>query len=199
MTFSQSDLPHIRWSLLTFVVVLSIGASAIFLSQKIADSAERTKKLVEQQLTDARNKLNAARDDRENLATYAAEYEAWTKYKVIGDEQRLDLIEGLEALRKKNYVLDFKYSIAPQTAYTPVPALNSGNFDLKQSTMTLQIDLLHEEQLISFFDGLRKNIKGWFMLDHCSVERSTASGGSMAQLKAECTGSWLTIKNRNAK
>lgn len=199
MTFSQSDLPHIRWSLLTFLIVLSIGAGAVYLSQKMAESANRTQKSVQQQLTDARNKLNAARDDRDNLSTYASEYQAWEKYKVIGEEQRLDLIEGLEALRKKNYVLDFKYSIAPQAAYTPVPAVSSGNYDLKQSTMTLQIDLLHEEQLISFFDGLRKNIKGWFMLDHCSLQRTTASGGSAAQLKAECAGSWLTIKNRNAK
>lgn len=199
MTFSQSDLPHIRWSLLTFLVVLSIGAGAVYLSQKMAESANRTQKSVQQQLTDARNKLNAARDDRDNLSTYASEYQAWEKYKVIGEEQRLDLIEGLEALRKKNYVLDFKYSIAPQAAYTAVPAVNGGNYDLKQSTMTLQIDLLHEEQLISFFDGLRKNIKGWFMLDHCSLQRTTASAGSAAQLKAECTGSWLTIKNRNAK
>lgn len=199
MTFSQSDLPHIRWSLLTFLLVLSIGAGAVFLSQKMADSANSTHKSVQQQLTDARNKLNAARDDRDNLSTYASEYQAWEKYKVIGEEQRLDLIEGLETLRKKNYVLDFKYSIAPQAAYTPVPAVSSGNYDLRQSTMTLQIDLLHEEQLISFFDGLRKNIKGWFMLDHCSVARATATTGSAAQLKAECTGSWLTIKNRNAK
>lgn len=199
MTFSQSDLPHIRWSLLTFLVVLSIGAGAVYLSQKMAESANRTQKSVQQQLTDARNKLNAARDDRDNLSTYASEYQAWEKYKVIGEEQRLDLIEGLEALRKKNYVLDFKYSIAPQAAYTPVPAVSSGNYDLRQSTMTLQIDLLHEEQLIRFFDGLRKNIKGWFMLDHCSVDRATATAGSAAQLKAECTGSWLTIKNRNAK
>jgi hypothetical protein len=199
MTFSQSDLPHIRWSLLTFLVVLGVGASAVYLSQKIADAALRNKNASQQQLSEARNKLNAARDDRDNLSTYAAEYEAWVKHKVIGDEQRLDLIEGLEALRKKERVVDFKYTIAPQAPYTPLPALNSGNFELKQSTMTLQLQLLHEEQLIRFFNSLRSDIKGWFMLDHCAMERATDSAVSSAQLKAECSGSWITIKNRNAK
>lgn len=199
MNFSQSDLPHLRWSLLTFLVVLAMGASAVYLSQNIADSAQRTKITAQQQLTEARSKLNAARNDRDNLSIYAAEYEAWVKHKVIGDEQRLDLIEGLEALRKQEHVLDFKYTIAPQTAYTPVPALASGNFDLKQSAMSLQMDLLHEQQLISYFDSLRSEIKGWFMLDQCALERSAATAVSTAQLKATCSGSWITIKNRNTR
>ncbi len=199
MTFSSSDLPHIRWSLLTFLIVLAVSASAIFLIQKMDDSAQRTKKAVQLQLNEARNKYNAARDDRDNLSTYAAEYDAWVKHKVIGDEQRLDLLEGLEALRKQNRVLDFKYTIAPQLAYTPAPAADSGNFDLKQSGMTLQLQLLHEEQLVTFFDTLRHDMKGWFMLDHCSVERAATSTSSATQLKADCAGNWLTIKNRNTK
>lgn len=199
MTFAPSDLPHVRWSLLAFLIALAVGASAVYLSQNIADSALRSKKSAQQQLTEARNKLNAARDDRDNLSTYAAEYEAWVKHKVIGEENRLDLIEDLEALRKRNRVLEFKYSIAPQAPYTPVPALDSGNFELKQSAMTLQIDLLHEEQLINFFDSVRSGIKGWFILDQCALERTAAGADSSAQLKAACSGSWITIKNRNAR
>lgn len=199
MTFSPSDLPHVRWSLLTFMLVLALGASAVYLSQNIADTAHRAKRNAQQQLTEARNKLNAARDDRDNLSTYAAEYEAWVKHKVIGDEQRLDLIEDLEALRKRNRVLDFKYAIAPQAPYVPVPALDNGAFELKQSAMTLQLDLLHEAQLINYFDSLRTDIKGLFMLNQCALERTVASGVLSAQLKASCSGSWLTIKNRSAR
>lgn len=199
MIFSQSDLPHIRWSLLTFLVVLTAGSSAIYLGQNMRDKAQHGKSVAQQQLSEVRNKLNAARDDRDNLSTYAAEYDAWVKHKVIGDEQRLDLIEGLEALRKQDRVLNFKYSITPQVAYAPVPALNTGNFELKQSVMTLQIDLLHEEQLINFFDSFRSQMKGWFMLDHCALERTAATGTSAAQLKADCAGGWITLKNRNAK
>jgi hypothetical protein len=199
MNFSSSDFPHIRWSLLTFLIVLTVGGSAIFLLQKMSDSAKKTRQTAQQQLTEARNKFNAARDDRDNLSTYAAEYESWVKLKVIGDEHRLDLIEGMEALRKKNNVLDFKYTVAPQTPYAPAPPVDSGNFDLKQSKLTIQLDLLHEEQLVNFAYNMRNDLKGWFMLDSCSIERAAASAGSAIQLKAECAGGWLTIKNRNAK
>ena len=196
MTFSQSDLPHIKWSLLTFLLTLTIGGSAVFISQKIAKNAQNSRLAAQQQLSDARNKLNAAHDDQLNMAEYTKEYSAIQRRDIIGDEQRLNLIEGLETLRKHNRVLDFKYAIAPQQPYKPAPALNSGNFDLRLSPMTLKFELLHEGQLINFFDSLRRDINGWFILERCALERVSES---TAQLKADCAGGWLTLKNRNAK
>jgi hypothetical protein len=196
MTFSQADLPHIKWSLITFLVVLAIGGSAAFYSQKLASSAQNARRAAQQELSNERNKLNAARDDQMNMAEYTKEYSAIQQRGVIGDEQRLNLIEGLDNLRKQNRVLDFKYAIAPQQPYKPAPALDSGNFDLKYSNMKLQIDLLHEEQLINFFDSLRHDMKGWFILEKCTLDKAQ---GSDAQLKADCEGGWLTLKNRNGK
>jgi hypothetical protein len=196
MTFSQEDLPHIKWSLITFLAALLIGGSAVFVAQKSTASALQEKNAAQQQLNDARNKLNAARDDQSNMVEYTKEYSVIQRRGLIGDEQRLSLIEGLDALRKRNKVLDFKYGITPQQPYKPVPALDSGNFDLKISNMTLQFELLHEEQLINFFDSMHQDINGWFILDHCTLERT--SGGT-AQLKADCGGGWLTMKNRNGK
>jgi hypothetical protein len=196
MTFSQSDLPYLKWSLLTLLLTLTIGGSAAFISQKYTTNAQNAKHAAQQQLTEARSKLNAARDDQENMATYTKEYSAIQRRDIIGDEQRLNLIEELETLRKRNRVLDFKYAIAPQQPYKPAPALDSRSFDLRLSPMTLQIELLHEGQLINFFDSLRHDVNGWFILDHCALERVS---GSTAQLKADCAGGWLTLKNRNAK
>jgi len=196
MTFSQADLAQIKWSLLTFLLTLAVGGSMVFLSQKFAANAQKSRRDAQQQLNDARSKLTAARDDLENMATYTKEYSAIQRREIIGDEQRLNLIEGLEALRKRNLVLDFKYTITPQQPYKPAPALDSGNFDLRLSNMTLQFELLHEGQLLNFFDSLRHDMNGWFILDHCTLERST---NTAAQLKADCVGGWLTLINRNAK
>lgn len=194
MTFSQSDLPYIKWSLTTFLLVFAIGVSAVFTGQKWADNAHKAKQAAQQKVSDARNKLNAARDDLQNMSTYTKEFSAIQRLGIIGDEQRLTLIEDLDNLRNRNRVLDFKYGISPQQPYKPVPALDSGNYDLKFSPMKLQLDLLHEGQFINFFDSLRRDVHGWFILDKCTLERST---GSFANLKAECEGGWLTMKNRN--
>lgn len=196
MSFSQEDLPHIKASLTTFLIILTIGGGAVLYSQKYASEAQKTRLNAQQQLTDARNKLQAARADQENMATYTKEYSAIQRREIVGEEQRLNLIEGLELLRKRNRVLDFKYSIAPQQAYKTPNGLDAGNFDLKLSTMTLQLDLLHEGQLINFYDSLRRDMNGWFILNKCTLEHSGGTG--TAQLKADCSGGWLTMKNRNA-
>lgn len=195
MTFSQDELPHLKLSLLTFLVTLAIGGSAVFFSQKFAQHAQQARQQARQQLADARSKLTAARDDQENMAAYTKEYTAIYRREIIGDEQRLNLIEGLETLRQRKRVLYFKYAIAPQQPYKSAQAWDSGNFELQRSVMTLQFELLHEGQLINFFDSLRRDINGWFILDKCTMEWSP---GANAQLKADCAGGWLTLKNRNA-
>jgi len=196
MTFSQADLPYIKLSLTTLLITLAIGGSAVFFSQKFAVDAQKYRREAQQQLTEARSKLRAAQEDQQNMATYTKEYSAIQRREIIGEEQRLNLIEGLETLRQRNRVLDVKYAIAPQQPYKPLITLDSGNFDLKLSAMTLQLELLHEGQLINFFNSLRTDLNGWFILDKCTLERSSGTG---AQLKADCAGGWLTLKNRSGK
>ena len=198
MTFSQSDLPHLKWRLLSLLLVLATGSAAVMLSANFVTQAQRDQQTAQHQLNEARSRLAAAQDDRANMATYALEYGTLLQRKIIGNDQRLDWIEGLEKIQRHKRVLDFKYAIAPQQPYTPAPPLDSGNFELNLSNMTLQLDLLHERQLINFFDTLRTDIKGWFIIDHCALERS-ADVNATPQLKAECTGGWLTLKNRNAQ
>lgn len=198
MTFSAADFTHIRTSLIAFLLALLVGGSTVYLAQNMSDASHLAKQNAQQQLNEARNRNNVARDDRDNLSTYAAEYDSWVKRKVIGDERRLDLIEYLEALRKQNLVLDFKYAISPQQAYTPNPPINGVNFDMHESSMNLQIELLHEGQLINFLDALNRGMQGWFMLDHCTLTRAS-NPNLPTQLKAECSGNWLTLKNRNAR
>jgi hypothetical protein len=102
----------------------------------------------------------------------------------------------LEKLRQQRSVIDFKYNIAPQQSYVPNPPLDAGNFKLSRSGMTLQIDLLHEEQLLQLFTNMRKQMTGWFMLDGCTLTRAGDSRDA-SPVKAECTGGWFTMKNKN--
>ena len=201
MTLSKTDLPHIKWSLTVFLITLAVSVTTIVLSDNFFTNAQRNYQAAQRQLSDARSRLADVQDDRANMSTYAKEYAALLDRKIIGEDQRLDWMEGLENIRRQNLVPEFKYTITPQQPYTPAPPLSNGNFELNLSGMTLQLDLLHEGQLINFLDALRKEMKGRFLLDHCTIERNgtTSSGNPAAQLKAECAGGWLTLKNRNAQ
>jgi hypothetical protein len=197
MSFSATDLSNLKWSLGAFVLSLVLCGGLISLSGSYLAHAQKDREAAQKQLSEARAQLGTTQDDQENMSTYALKYNALLAQKVIGTEQRLDWMEGLEKLRQQGSVLDFKYTIAPQQAYVPNPPVDAGNFQLSRSNMTLQIDLLHEEQLLHLFADMRKQMSGWFMLDGCTLTR-TGAADTTAPLKAECSGGWLTMKTRNS-
>jgi hypothetical protein len=197
MSFSKADLPELKWSLGAFALSIALAGALVSVSEEYLARSLKERESAQKQLNNARTQLLAAQSDLANMSAYALEYNALLAQKVIGTEQRLDWMEGLEKLRQQGRTLDFKYTIAPQQSYAPNPPLDAGNFQLSRSSMTLQIDLLHEEQLLHFFSNLNNQINGWFMLDGCSISR-TGTANELVPLKAECAGGWFTMKNKSA-
>jgi hypothetical protein len=203
MNFARADFQHIKWGVLAFSLSLLVGGSAIWLGAEYVDHTLKQRQSAQKQLNEARNALDSAQSDLENMSIYAQEYDALAAKKIIGDEPRLDWMEGLETLRQQHRVIDFRYTISPQQPYTPNPALDTGDFGIKLSSVNLQMDLLHEGQLIDFFEALRSDSKGWFIVDRCTLERLDSGNvpslpSRDAQLKADCSGGWITLNNRSA-
>lgn len=204
MKFATSDFPVLRWSILAIFASALISAAILYASSEYSGKAQADLRNARNMGIDARRRLAAAHEDLQNMSIYADEYGALIKRKIIGDDQRLDWMEGMEELRQMDLVTDFRYLIAPQKKYSPRPQFDSGNFDIRYSETKLQFDLLHEAQLVDFFRTLRKKIPGWYQLEGCSIQRSAsdddrAAGSAAIQLKAECRGGWITLKNRNAQ
>jgi hypothetical protein len=186
-------------------ICASLLASSMLLygSGEFAKQAQDNRRSAQNQLENARSHLSAARDDQKNMTAYAGEYGALLENRIIGDDQRLDWMEGMEKIRRQNLVMNFRYSIAPQKHHSMQPSIDSGNFDVRYSEMKLQLELLHEAQLLDFFAALRSQIKGWYQLDGCTLRRTGAGDvdepRTTARLKAECSGGWVTLKNRKEK
>jgi len=200
MRFSKNDLYQMRWSILAACASILLGSAIVYGSNGYAEHAQQDQYNAQRLLSEAQNRLAIARQDQENMSVYSVEYGVLEKHKIIGDEQRLDWIEGLEKLRRKNLVADFHYSIAPQKNYAAMLApasfaIDSGNFNVRYSEMKLQFDLLHEAQLLDFFDALRSQINGRYQLEGCVLQRGSADAESPPRLKAECSGGWITLQN----
>jgi len=205
MKFSKADFMLIRWDILLLCASLLVSVLILYSSDEYAVKANRDTQSAQRQLSDARNRLNTAHEDQKNMAIYADEYRTLDERKIIGDDHRLDWLEGLERIRLNNLTLDLRYSIAPQKTYIPQPAIASGNFDMHYSETKFQFDLLHEGQLLDFFFALNKHIKGQYQLEGCSIQRTAAANAEdnltvtlASHLKAECSGGWVTLKNRNS-
>lgn len=191
-----SDIAHLKWSLLTLLLSMIACGIATGLSNAHLDRTLQELLNAQRQVSAAQGKLRSTQNDLASLSTYAPEYAALADHKIIADEQRLDWIEELEKLHRQHRVVNLKYTLAAQQPY---PALNSENFEIKLSPLNLQLELLHEMQLLQFIAALRSDTKGLFILDQCTLERiGTTSTSTGAQLKADCSGGWITIKHRGA-
>jgi hypothetical protein len=197
MSFSADDLGAIKWGLLSCALSAGIAFALVDYSSASQRQASNQLQQAQRQLNEARGQLLVSQNDQENMSSYQLEYDALVSQKIIGAEPRLDWIENLEHIRKQGLLPDFRYSISPQTAYAPNPPLNAGNFVLNFSPMTLQFDLLHEDQLMRFFKAMRNQVPGWFMLEKCDISRAKDMQNKGVMLKAECAGGWFTMKNRN--
>jgi len=198
MRFSKADFLLMRVSILMASVSALLSITVLYGSSRYAEHAQQDQYNAQRLLNEAQNRLATARQDRENMTAYSGEYGVLEENKIIGDEQRLDWIEGLEKLRRQNLVADFHYNIAPQKNHIEIPGVDSGSFHIRYSEMKLQFDLLHEAQLLDFFDALRSQIKGHYQLEGCVLQRGAADENSSPRLRAECGGGWITLKNRNA-
>ncbi|MBI5438710.1 MAG: hypothetical protein HY936_07145 [Nitrosomonadales bacterium] len=197
MKFFKTDFPLIRRSVLMACASALSGITVLYGSSQYAEHAQESRHNAQRLLNEAQNRLAATRQDQENMLVYSGEYGALEEHKIIGDEQRLDWVEGFEKLRQQNLVTDFRYNIAPQKNYAAIPVANSGNFHVRYSEMKLHFDLLHEAQLLNFFDALRSQVKGRYQLESCTLQRGTADSNNSSRLKAECSGGWITLKNRS--
>ena len=85
-----------------------------------------------------------------------------------------------------------------QEPYKPNFASNLEGFVLNRSIMTLDLDMLHEEDILQLTEALSKKDKEVFMLRDCELTRlntgAVLSSQLIANLHAKCELDWLTLR-----
>jgi hypothetical protein len=90
--------------------------------------------------------------------------------------------------------------IGPRQA-AAMPGVATGQFDLMRSSMKLSFQVLHEGDVLHFFDLLEKTNSGVFQLKKCTLQRidnTTPTARFQPNLRAECMLDWLTMMPKSA-
>ena len=174
MKFSKSDFPLMRWSLVAICASLLLSGVMLYSSNKYADLPNNISlRAAQRKLNDARNAFDhGTPGPGEPVGLFPGIWRTGKSTKSSATTTGWTGWMGLEKLRQQNLVIDFRYNIAPQKIYAPQPAIDSGNFDIHYSEMKLQFDLLHEGQLLNFFDALRSQTNGQYQLEGCTLQRA---------------------------
>lgn len=198
---NQGDLRALRNPLLVLLVTVLTAAAAVYHTNALLAQAQQ--QLMQQQamLKDARTRLQRSGDEKEIIIRYLGEYQQLARSGFVGDEQRINWLDGLRLANQQTELFGVDYQIGAQKPYMHANELNPGQLSLLQSEMKLTFRLLHEEDLSRFFGSLARQGTGIFLVDQCTLRRIDNAGMIRFQpnLLAECSLSWITVKTAAAE
>ena len=122
---------------------------------------------------------------------YHRRYQRFDELGFIGRESRLDWVETLRTTAEELAVPRLNYSIEPQIEIIPPvrSVLGGGNLQIRASKVQLDLGLLHELDLLRFFDSVQASAPGLIQVDRCELSWEVEPGGSAggnANLSASC-------------
>ncbi|MDP2134507.1 MAG: hypothetical protein Q8J99_12935 [Sulfuritalea sp.] len=200
MKLDVKDLKRLQWAIALLVIMAMVGGGSLWSTQQLRKSSEKAFKEATAARTDIQTRLARARDEQAELRDKIGRFETLKARGYIGPEHRLDWIEAIARIKAARRVFKLDYDFAPQrpveAAILPGGAA-AGGFQLMASRMQLQIHLLHEGELLVLLEDMRNAVQALIQVRSCNIDRivpGTVSRGSNAQLKADCTLEWITLK-----
>lgn len=201
MTLTQEELRKLIVPLLA--AMLFIGAG-VFLVSSAREGRAR-----------AQAELLAAQGERKSvgilLALIAEEerevtekldvYKQLKRLNILGEERRLEWADAVARIRNQRELLDLTYRVDRQKLVKSLPG-KPGTIDFFASTMHVQLDLLHEGDLLRFLGDLRDSGNAYYAVKSCSMRRTgqAATGATITpRLRGSCEIDLITVVDRGAK
>jgi len=193
---NQADLQALRNPLLAVAGVALLGALAVYYSGRLMIAARQQLAQQQTQLKDARTRLQKSGDEKDIIVRYLDGFRQLERTGFVGDEQRINWLDGLRLANQQADLFGVDYQIGAQKPYAYAAEFSPGPLALNQSVMRVRFRLLHEGDLGRFLDSLARQGAGIFAIDQCLMRRIDTRGVIRYQpnVTAECDLSWITVK-----
>ena len=201
MNFTREDLQKLGAPLVLALALLAAGGAFVW-----SANDARAKALFRLSAAQAERKQTA-----ERLARIAEEerevhekldvYKQLKRLHILGEEQRLEWADAITRIRRDRELLDLSYRVDRQKVLKSV-AGKPATVDFYASLMRVQLDLLHEEDLLRFLADLRASGNAYYAVKSCNLTRTglAATGTSMTpRLRAVCEIDLITLIDGAAK
>lgn len=201
MTLTPEELRKLAAPVLAAIVLIAAGAWLVS-----SASTSRAKAQAQLAAAQAERRQNADRlariaEEEREVSEKLDVYKQLKRLNIIGEERRLEWADAVTRIRNQRELLDLTYRVDRQKLLKSVPG-KPGSVDFFASTMTVQLDLLHEEDLLRFLGDLRNSGNAYYSVKICSVRRTgqAATGTTITpRLRASCEIDLVTVIDRAAK
>lgn len=201
MTFTREELRKLALPVLAALALLAAGA---WLVSSAADARSRAQ--AQLAAAQAERRLNGDRlariaEEEREVREKLDVYKHLKRLNIIGEERRLEWADAVARIRNQRELLDLTYRVDRQKLLRSVPG-KPGSIDFFASTMTVQLDLLHEDDLLRFLSDLRESGNAYYSVKSCDLRRTgqAATGATITpRLRASCEIDLITVLDRGAK
>lgn len=198
MSLEKQDWQKLQTPLLILAAVIMVLISLFGVAQYFNKNQQIALQNQQNLLNAARQRYQLSGAEKNMIIEYLPKYQMLISKGFVGEEQRIEWVEHLREQHKTQKLFGIKYSISPQEKYTPAFAANMGGFTLNRSVMKLELDMLHEGDLLQLAEGLSVENSTPFILRECEISRLNAgsqiSNQLVANLHALCELDWLTLR-----
>lgn len=193
---------YLDWSVVKFhfialIFIVLAGSGLVFASWTFKDNMFDSYQKKKSEFMLVSQKYLSIDEDEKTILEYYPKFRALYEFGVIGHERRLNWVETLRAASESIGLTGLIYDISPQDKYIPEFFVRLGNFSLYSSIMRLNIDLLHEGDMLHLISKLNKYAKGLFTITECNFLRTNEElekRHDAVNVKANCELRWLNIR-----
>lgn len=195
----------LRWSLLRgalFTLVITVAVSVVLVLISTNYAAQKKAGYLQQhaRLGEVGALFRSAQNDRTLYSRYVSVYENLENRGVIGDEPRLRWVEALERINQVLELPVLRYEIQPQRLLAMQGnRRNEGAVRIYRSSMSLDVRLFHEGDLLGLLHELRRRTSGRFAVRDCEIKslatrRAYVLDARQPNLAALCNLDWYTLQ-----
>jgi len=192
----RGDLRHLRLPIAGCLALILAGAACYFAARGYLQETRKLAAAASAQRAQVQAKLASATEEEREIKASLQQYQALAARGIVGEENRLDWVDTVTAIKNERRLFNIRYSIGPQQELD-YPGFSRGSgvkFMVSRVKMTMR--LLHEEDLLNFIDDLARRGKSYLSVRSCDVRRENRGNGGTTlapRLQADCEFDLITI------
>lgn len=201
MTLTREELRRLALPLLIAAALLAVGTAIIYSAGEGMRMAQASLGVAQSERRQNAERLARIAEEEREVNQKMDVYKQLKALNILGEERRLEWADAINRIRVQRELLDVRYRVERQKLLGSAPG-KPANVDFFASTMRLELQLLHEEDLLRFLADLRDSGNAYYAVKKCVITRTgQAVGGTTMtpRLQASCDIDLITIVDRAAK
>src|SRR5687768_2216643 len=201
MRITRSELKRLLLPLAAALTLLVSGVAIIWSARAAERDAQAAFLVAQAQRQENGERLARIAEEERAVKDKIDVYQRLKNLNILGEERRLEWADAISRIRTERELLDLRYRVDRQRLLVSLPG-KPGNVEFYASTMSVDLALLHEEDLLRFLADLRASGNAYYSVKSCSLARTgglpAASAALMPRLRADCLIDLITIIDRAA-